>query len=409
MMLSKEIEKTIHQKYNQLAPYFNEASLRVWAASEALSWGHGGITTVARATGMSRTTIHVGIDELEQSQASATSLSGCSRIRRPGGGRKRLSKTDTNLLEDLQFLLDPVTRGDPESSLCWTSKSTPKLTRELQGMGHQVSQRTVCSLLWELGYSLQSNRKTEEGQEHPDRDAQFQHIAKTVTALQKLHQPVISVDTKKKELVGNYKNNGQEWQEKGKPNRVKIHDFVDKKLGKVIPHGVYDITKNQGWVTVGIDHDTAQFAVASIRQWWYQMGQSLYPDAHELLITADCGGSNSYRARLWKWELQQLANELGLTLNVCHFPPGTSKWNKIEHRLFSQITENWRGRPLVSREVVINLIANTTTTTGLKVAAVLDEGQYPTGIQVTDEQVNSIQIKPNSFHGEWNYQVLPLQ
>lgn len=409
-MLSKEIEETIQRKYEQLAPYFNESSLRMWAASEALSWGHGGITSVARATGLSRTTVHAGITELEQSEALPSPHPSSVGIRRPGGGRKRLIETDPTLLKDLESLIDPVTRGDPESPLCWTSKSTPKLTKELQAMGHQVSQRTVCSLLRDLRYSLQSNRKTQEGkQSHPERDEQFQHIAITVKAFQQRQQPVISVDAKKKELIGNYHNGGQEWQPKGYPMSVKTHNFMDKQLGKVIPYGVYDITQNQGWVTVGIDHNTAQFAVASIRQWWYQMGQALYPNAHELLITADCGGSNSYRAKLWKWELQQLASKLGLTLQICHFPPGTSKWNKIEHRLFSQITENWRGRPLVSREVVINLIANTTTTTGLKVNAALDEGQYPTGIQVTDEQFNSIQIEKDLFHGEWNYRILPSQ
>ena len=263
-------------------------------------------------------------------------------------------------------------------------------------------------MLDDLGYSLQANRKRLEGKEHPDRDAQFQHIANTVTSFQTRHQPVISVDAKKKELVGNYQNKGRDWQPKKTPIEVKTHDFIDQNTGKVIPYGVYDITQNQGWVSVGIDHDTAQFAVATIRQWWYSMGQALYPEAEELMITADCGGSNSYRAKLWKWELQQLANSLGLTLHICHFPPGTSKWNKIEHRLFSQITENWRGRPLVSREVVVNLIANTKTTTGLKVNAALDEGQYPTGIQVSDEQLNSIVIEHDNFHGEWNYQILPL-
>lgn len=409
-MLSKKIEETIQRKYEQLAPYFNECILRVWAASEALSWGHGGITSVARATGLSRTTVHAGIAELEQSKALPSSPPSRSSIRRPGGGRKRLIETDPTLLKDLEFLVDPATRGDPESPLCWTSKSTPKLTQELQAMGHQVSQRTVCRLLWDLKYSLQSNRKTQEGKKsHPERDEQFQHIANTVEAFQDHQQPVISVDAKKKELIGNYQNEGQEWQPIGSPLPVKTHDFMDKQLGKVIPYGVYDITQNQGWVTVGIDHNTAQFAVASIRQWWYQMGQALYPDAHELLITADCGGSNSYRAKLWKWELQQLATELGLILQICHFPPGTSKWNKIEHRLFSQITENWRGRPLVSREVVINLIANTTTTTGLKVNAALDEGQYPVGIQVTEEQFDAIHLEKDRFHGEWNYRILPSQ
>lgn len=409
-MLGKEIEKTIQRKYEQLAPYLNESSLRMWAASEALSWGHGGITSVARATGLSRTTVHAGIKELENSSPLPSSLPGSVGIRRSGGGRKHLSETDPTLLKDLEALVDPVTRGDPESPLCWTSKSTLKLTQELQAMGHQVSQRTVCSLLWDLRYSLQANRKTQEGkQSHPDRDEQFQHIANAVNAFQQCQQPVISVDAKKRELIGNYQNKGKEWHPQGNPTLVKTHDFMDKQLGKVIPYGVYDMTQNQGWVTVGIDHNTAQFAVASIRQWWHQMGQALYPNAHELLITADCGGSNSYRAKLWKWELQQLATEVGLTLQICHFPPGTSKWNKIEHRLFSQITENWRGRPLVSREVVINLIANTTTTTGLKVNAALDKGQYPTGIQVTDEQFDSIQIEKDLFHGEWNYRILPSQ
>lgn len=274
-------------------------------------------------------------------------------------------------------------------------------------MGHQISQRTVCNLLVELGYSLQSNRKTNSSQNHPDRNAQFEHIQKTVQQFQQRVQPVISVDAKKKELIGEYKNGGQEWQPQGEPVSVKVYDFVDKALGKAIPYGVYDLSHNQGWVTVGIDHDTAELAIEAIRQWWQQMGKALYRDATELLITADCGGSNSYRARLWKWELQQLATELGLTLHVCHFPPGTSKWNKIEHRLFCQITQNWRGRPLVSREVVVNLIASTTTTTGLKVMAALDEGQYPVGIKVSDEQFNSINIEGNSFHGEWNYKIFP--
>lgn len=407
-MLSGATEAIIKKKYEHLAPYLNEASLRTWAAAEALSLGHGGISSVSRATGISRTTIHTGITELEHPQASS-SLPPQAKIRQPGGGRKPLIETDPTLLSDLQCLVDPVTRGDPESPLCWTSKSASKLTKELQNKGHQVSSRTVCTLLSAMGYSLQANRKTQEGKEHPDRDAQFQQIANTVTTFQNCHQPVISVDAKKKELVGNYKNEGQDWQPKKIPIQVKTHDFMDKKLGKVIPYGVYDITQNQGWVSVGIDHDTAQFAVATIRQWWYCMGQALYPEARELMITADCGGSNSYRAKLWKWELQQLANTLALPLHICHFPPGTSKWNKIEHRLFSQITENWRSRPLVSREVVVNLIANTKTTTGLKVNAAIDEEKYPTGIQVSDEQFDSILIEHDSFHGEWNYQIRPSQ
>jgi hypothetical protein len=406
-MLSAATEAIIQKKYEQLTPYFNEASLRTWAAAEALSLGHGGISSVARATGISRTTIHAGIAELEDPHPLSSSLPNQAKIRQSGGGRKPLIETDPTLLSDLRYLVDPVTRGDPESPLCWTSKSAAKLAKELQDKGHQVSPRTVCTLLDGLGYSLQANRKTQEGKEHPDRDAQFQHIADTVTTFQTGHQPVISVDAKKKELVGNYKNEGQDWQPKKTPIQTKAHDFMDKKLGKVIPYGVYDITQNQGWVSVGIDHNTAQFAVATIRQWWDCMGQALYPDAQELMITADCGGSNSYRAKLWKWELQQLANISDLTLHICHFPPGTSKWNKIEHRLFSQITENWRSRPLVSRKVVVNLIANTQTTTGLKVNAVLDEGKYPTGIQVSDEQFDSISIEHDSFHGEWNYQIRP--
>jgi hypothetical protein len=407
-MLDAAIEAAIQQKYEQLLPYLNEASLRAWAAAEALSWGHGGITSVSRATGLSRTTIHVGIAELEDSQRPV-SVSSPIGIRRPGGGRKLLIESDPTLLIDLKSLVDPATRGDPESPLCWTSKSSAKLAQELQNMGHQVSSRTVCALLDHLGYSLQTSRKTQEGKDHPDRDAQFQHITDRVTAFQQRHQPVISVDAKKKELIGNYKNQGQEWQPQKDPIQVKTHDFMDKQTGKVIPYGVYDITKNQGWVTVGIDHDTAQFAVASIRQWWYRMGQLLYPEAEDLMITADCGGSNGYRTKLWKWELQQLANELDLTVHICHFPPGTSKWNKIEHRLFAQITENWRSRPLISREVVVNLIAHTKTTTGLKVNAAIDGGTYPTGIQVSDQQINSILIEYDTFHGEWNYKILPSQ
>lgn len=408
-MLGTATESIIQQKYEQLIPYFNESSLRVWAASEALSLGHGGVTSVSRATGLSRTTIHAGIGELRQPKTSDSSPSSRTRIRQPGGGRKALIETVPNLLRDLKDLVDPATRGDPESPLRWTSKSSANLTQALQKRGHQISPRTVCTLLDDLGYSLQANRKTREGKEHPDRDDQFQHISDTVMDFQKRHQPVISVDAKKKELVGNYKNHGQEWQPQEMPVAVNTHDFMDKQMGKVIPYGVYDITENQGWVTVGIDHDTAQFAVASIRQWWYRMGQALYPAAKELMITADCGGSNSYRTKLWKWELQQLANELNLSLQICHFPPGTSKWNKVEHRLFSQITENWRAKPLVSREVVVNLIASTKTSTGLSVHAALDEGKYPIGIQVSKEQFKSILIEQDTFHGEWNYHILPIQ
>lgn len=406
-MLNAEVEETIQVKYERLVPYLNETSIRMWAAIEALSLGHGGITSVARATGLSRTTIHAGITELEHSESESFQIEEYGVVRRKGCGRKPITESNPSLLKDLELLVDPVTRGDPESSLRWTTKSTTKLAQELQALGHQVSQRTVCRLLWELGYSLQSNRKTKEGTNHPDRDAQFQQISQTVKQFQQRQQPVISVDAKKKELIGEYKQTGQEWEPSGQPTLVKMHDFADKQLGKVIPYGIYDLSQNQGWVSVGVDHDTAQLAVEAIRQWWEQMGQAVYPNATELLITADCGGSNSYRARLWKWELQQLATELNLTLQVCHFPPGTSKWNKIEHRLFCQITQNWRGRPLISREVVVNLIANTNTTTGLKVMAALDEGQYPIGIEITDEQFHSINIQREHFHGEWNYKILP--
>jgi hypothetical protein len=406
-MLDSEVEATIQAKYEQLAPYLNETSIRMWAAVEALSWGHGGITSVARATGLSRTTIHAGITELEQSEAVEFAMGEYGVVRRKGGGRKPITHNHPTLLNDLEQLVDPATRGDPESPLRWTCKSTTKLAKELQVLGHQVSQRTVCRLLWELGYSLQSNRKTHEGTDHLDRDPQFQQISRTVKQFQQRQQPVISVDAKKKELIGDYQQPGVEWEPKQSPTLVKMHDFADKQLGKVIPYGIYDLNANQGWVSVGVDHDTAQLAVAAIRQWWQQMGQPLYPSATELLITADCGGSNSYRARLWKWELQQLATELGLTLQVCHFPPGTSKWNKIEHRLFAQITQNWRGRPLVSREVVVNLIAHTTTATGLKVMAALDEAKYPTGIEITDEQFSSINLERDDFHGEWNYKIRP--
>jgi len=406
-MLDSEVEETIQVKYEQLAPYLNETGIRIWAAVEAMSLGHGGLTSVSRATGLSRTTIHAGIDELEYSQTEGFTVEDYGGVRRKGGGRKPVTEGDPTVITDLEQLIDPGTRGDPESPLRWTTKSTTKLAQELQAMGHQVSQRTVCRLLWEMGYSLQSNRKTQEGKSHVDRDAQFEQINQRVKQVQHQHQPVISVDAKKKELIGNYQQSGVEWELKGNPTPVKTHDFVDKQLGNVIPYGVYDLSLNQGWVSVGIDHDTAQLAVTTIEQWWEQMGQPAYPSATELLITADCGGSNSYRTRLWKWELQQLATKLGLTFHVCHFPPGTSKWNKIEHRLFAQITQNWRGRPLVSREVVVNLIANTTTTTGLKVRAALDAGLYPTGIEITDEQFDSINLEKADFHGEWNYKILP--
>ncbi len=339
--------------------------MRLWAAAEARSLGRGGVSVVAKVAGLSRTTVYAGLAEIEaagkakgRSKAAAQPLATAAahkRIRAPGGGRKRLVDIDASLLADLDALVEPTSRGDPMSPLRWTCKSTTRLAAELARSGHRVSQRTVCDLLAQLNYSLQSVRKTREGGQHPDRDAQFQYIATMVTKFQRQRQPVISVDTKKKELIGDFKNAGREWHPQGQPEQVRVHDFIDDELGKVAPYGVYDVTANVGWVSVGIDHDTAEFAVQSIRRWWFEMGQPMYRQAKRLLITADCGGSNGYRVRLWRLQLQRLADELGLEVQVCHFPPGTSKWNKIEHRMFCHITNNWRGRPLLSRQVVVNL------------------------------------------------------
>ena len=394
----------ISDKYKSLLPYLNEKTRRIWAATEARSLGWGGISQVAKATGLSRTTIHAGIRLLSASEKTEDDN---SRIRTPGGGRKLLEDTDAILLLDLESLIEPMTLGDPESPLKWTSKSVVKLASALNVGGHRISPKSVYNLLLGLGYSLQANRKTRDGESHVDRDEQFLHIANTVKEFQLRNDPVISVDTKKKELIGEFKNQGSEWCEKEHPIEVRMHDFVDPELGKAIPYGIYDLTLNQGWVNVGIDHDTAEFAVESIRHWWYSMGQQLYPNSQNLMITADCGGSNGYRCRLWKKKLQELATEIDRTIYVSHFPPGTSKWNKIEHRLFCHITQNWRGRPLTSLEVVINLIRNTTTKQGLKVEARLDKNRYQTGVKVTDFEINSIAIERNSFHGEWNYAILP--
>lgn len=398
----------IRQKYLALSPVMDERMRRQWAASEALALGWGGVTTVSTATGLARNTITTGLRELERRQANPGETDG-SRLRRIGGGRKPLTELDPGLMQALDALVDPVTRGHPESPLRWSCKSTRRLAEELREQNHLVTDRTVAALLKLSGYSLQANRKTKEGSSHPDRNAQFEHINRQVIACQRRQQPTVSVDTKKKELVGEYKNLGEEWQLKGSPVKVKVHDFPDKNLGKAIPYGVYDMARNEGWVSVGIDHDTAQFAAASIGRWWREMGCHRYPRATELMITADGGGSNSSRNRLWKVELQGLANDLGLTLRVCHFPPGTSKWNKIEHRLFCFITKNWRGRPLTSYEVIVNLIANTTTETGLTVKAALDTNEYETGIEVTDEQLARIKLTPAKFHGEWNYTIRPLK
>ncbi|MGH8675718.1 MAG: ISAzo13 family transposase [Burkholderiales bacterium] len=383
----------------------DERGRRQWAAAEARELGWGGVTAVARATHLSRTTITAGLRELElpAGQRAAEGM----RVRRAGGGRKTLTETDPGLLAALEVLIEPTTRGDPESPLRWTCKSTRRLADELTRQRHPVGVNTVAALLRQEGYSLQANRKTREGASHPDRNAQFEHINAQVRRFQNRDQPAISVDTKKKELIGDFKNAGREWRRRGEPEEVRVHDFLDKKLGKAIPYGVYDMVNNQGWVSVGIDHDTAQFAVHSIRQWWKQMGRRRFPRAGELLITADGGGSNSSRSRLWKVSLQALADDLGLRLHLCHFPPGTSKWNRIEHRLFSFITQNWRGRPLRSHQAVVSLIASTTTKTGLIVKAALDTNRYDTAVKVTDEQLNRLRLTPYPFHGNWNYMLAP--
>ena len=389
-------------RFEKLAPFLDERMRRLVAASESLAIGFGGTSQVSRQTGVSRRAIIRGIKELDE----APSVQG-GRVRRPGGGRKRTVDKDASLKTDLERLVDPVTRGDPESPLRWTCKSVRKLAEELNRLGHQTSHRMVAELLHELGYSLQANRKTLEGSSHADRDQQFQHINQHVTEFLQQQQPVISVDTKKKELVGNFKNHGAELHPKGDPEPVRVHDFVIPELGRAAPYGVYDLANNSGWVSVGVDHDTSAFAVETIRRWWYRMGQQSYPQATELLITADSGGSNGSRVRLWKVELQRLADETGLELRVCHLPPGTSKWNKIEHRLFSFISQNWRGKPLVSHQVIVDLIAATSTKTGLKVRAQIDSNLYPSGLKVSDKQVAALHIERDAFHGEWNYKILP--
>ena len=399
--------KVLREKYAALKGCFDEARLRLWAAVEARSLPRGGVAQVAKVTQLSRRTIHRGLVELKQKASRRVALAP-DRVRTPGAGRKKLTERDPDLVADLEALVEPTTRGHPQSALRWTCKSTTKLAAELNQSAHRVSQRSVCALLGELHYSLQSVRKTKEGSQNPDRDAQFKHLNQRVQAFQAAGQPVISVDTKKKELIGDFAQKGQEWQPQGQPQPVRVHDFVDAKLGKVAPYGVYDLTANQGWVSVGIDHDTAEFAVETIRRWWREMGHQIYPRAKRLLITADGGGSNSYRTRLWKLELQALADDLGLEISVCHFPPGTSKWNKIEHRMFCHITQNWRGRPLISRQAVVELIGNTTTRAGLKIRAAIDTNQYAAGRKVTRDQMASVRLTADSFHGEWNYTICPI-
>ena len=370
--MTRNTDFVIREKFKSLEPVLDERTRRYWAAAEAIALGRGGVTCISRITGFSRTTVHQGIRELAEAKSGKSVTTQSKRVRSPGGGRKRITENDPTLLADLERLVDPVTRGDPESPLRWTCKSVRQLASTLKEHGHTIGRQKVADLLEILGYSLQANQKKREGSRHPDRDAQFGYINQQVIDFQERNQPVISVDTKKKELVGDFKNGGQEWNPKGQPEPVRVHDFPDKKLGKVNPYGVYDQTANVGWVSVGTDHDTAEFAVESIRRWWYKMGSNMYPAASEVLITADCGGSNGYRVRLWKVALQNLANETGLRIHVCHFPPGTSKWNKIEHRMFCHITMNWRGKPLTSHEVIVNLLGNTTTKGGLTIKAELD-------------------------------------
>jgi hypothetical protein len=402
--MDTETETLLRKKFDLLEPIFDEHTRRLWAATEAQVHGYRGVSIVARATGLSRTTIHQGIKDIETLREQKDLEKG-KRIRASGGGRKSISDHDPTLRQDIEMLVEPTTRGDPESPLRWTCKSTRQLAATLQAQGHTVGRQKVADLLADLGYSLQANRKTKEGVDNPDRDAQFNYINKQVTAFLLDNQPVISVDTKKKELVGDFKNAGQEWQPQGQPEQVKGHDFPDPKLGKANPYGVYDQGANVGWVSVGTDHDTAEFAVESIRRWWNKMGHSRYPDATKLLITADCGGSNGYRVRLWKVALQKFSNETGLCISVCHFPPGTSKWNKIEHRMFSYISMNWRGRPLVSHETIVNLISGTTTRTGLTINAELDANIYEKGIHVSDEEMGLVNLIKDIFHGEWNYSI----
>jgi stage V sporulation protein SpoVS len=400
-----DIESAIRERYLNLEWALDERLRRLYAAAEAKAIGHGGVTLVWKATGVARGSIQQGLKELVQRPEAMESNS--RRIRRIGAGRKTSVADDAELLSALESLVEPVTRGDPESPLRWTCKSLRQLESELVTQGYIVSHTSIGSLLKKLGYSLQGNRKTLEGTNHPDRNAQFEYInARTEEAVRN-RQPVISVDTKKKELVGQFKNGGKEWRPQGDPEQVNVYDFVDKELGRANPYGVYDLANNAGWVSVGTDHDTASFAVSTIRRWWLVMGKPFYPDAKELIITADGGGSNGSRVRLWKLELQQLSDELGIPIRVSHFPPGTSKWNKIEHRLFSHISMNWRGQPLVSHEVIVNLIAATTNRKGLKVRAELDSKPYPKGIKVTDEEFAAICILRDEFHGEWNYTITP--
>ncbi len=404
-MPDSSVVESIRRKFDSLSHLMDERARRCWAAAEAMELGWGGVSAVSLATSMSRTTITEGIKQLRRGDYTAPQADG--RIRRLGGGRKPVTETDPELLGALERLVDPLSRGDPQSPLRWTLKSTQRLARELTSQNHPVGARTVAALLRKAGYSLLANRKTREGAQHPDRNRQFEYINDQVRRFQHCGQPAISVDTKKKELVGDFKNAGRQWRPKDNPEQVRVHDFKDKDLGKAIPYGVYDMLNNQGWVSVGIDHDTAQFATRSILLWWTEMGSARFLHARRLLITADGGGSNSHRSRLWKLSLQELANETGLKLVVCHFPPGTSKWNKIEHRLFSYITQNWQGEPLATLQTIVELIGSTTTKGGLKVRARLDTKSYETGIKVTDEELAAVKLERHETHGSWNYTIKP--
>lgn len=394
----------IEVRFKALGPLLDERGRRRFAAAEALAAGHGGVKAVSLITGLARSTITRGLAELRDEAAAGVPS---HRVRRAGAGRKPLAVTDETLLGDLRTLVEPTTRGDPMAPLLWTAKSLRNLAAELQALGHSIGHNVVAKLLRQLGYTLQANRKTLEGASHPDRDAQFNYISDQVKAALADRQPAISVDTKKKELVGDFKNNGREYRPKGNPEKVRVHDFLIPELGRASPYGVYDIADNSGWVSVGIDHDTASFAVNSIRRWWQAMGHERYPQARRLVITADGGGSNGSRVRLWKRELQTLANEFNLEITICHLPPGISKWNKIEHRLFSFITQNWRGRPLVSYHTIVQLIAATTTDNGLTVRSEVDTNTYPKGVKITDAEINTVNLHRHDFHGEWNYTISP--
>lgn len=393
--------ESIKRRFKAFEPFLNEKGKRIWAAIESEEFGYGGKTAISIATGFSRNTIRKGFEDIKSNEIRQTK----SRIRQPGGGRKKSIDKYPEIKKELLEILDPEIRGEPESSLLWTCKSLRNLSSELKIKGYNVSHRVVGEILKGLGFSLQANRKTDEGKGHPDRNEQFYFIHNKVKEFQQDKAPVISVDTKKKELVGNYKNNGREWHAKGNPEKVNVYDFPSQANGKAIPYGVYDITENKGWINIGMTNDTAKFAVHSIRMWWNEMGRFSYSNATKLLITADGGGSNGSRVKLWKTELQELANELKMDISVCHFPPGTSKWNKIEHRLFSYISKNWRGKPLISYEVIIKLIASTKTQKGLIVKSNLDKKEYPKGVKISNEELSKVNITRDNFHGEWNYTI----